>query len=173
MIFFLFGNGPVEAFIAIFSQIKTLCFYTLFGQSILEIQFFWYFLYAHNILLKNKKKIWNFFLFLKITMYSLLFLDNFQKTKNKLLSCLAWRGFCYCSTVLLQSKIAFSVYYCLVRGYSQIPLSWAFGQPYWWRLQDLKNTNLPQKLPNLWKSPCAHDKLLLKIRKRLKIAIRS
>ena len=80
-----------------------------FWSKYLGNTIFWYFLYAHNLLLKNKKKSEIFSFFSKIHVYSLVFLDNFQKTKNKLLSCLAWRGFCYCSTVLLQSKIAFSV----------------------------------------------------------------
>ena len=92
MIFFLFGNGPVEAFIAIFSQIKTLCFYTLFGQSILEIQFFWYFLYAHNLLLKNKKQSDIFSFSQKYNVF-IAFFGQFPKNQNQaaLMPCL--KGF--------------------------------------------------------------------------------
>ena len=113
MIIFLFGNSPVEALIANFSDIKTLCFYTLFGQSILEIQFFWYFLYAHNLLLKNIKKSEIFSFFSKIQCIHCFFWTISKKPKTS------------CSHALLEGVFVTVLQsYCRVKSLFQSIIAW-------------------------------------------------
>jgi len=111
--FFLFDNGPVEAFIAIFSQIKTLCFYTLFGQSILEIQFFdiFYMLIIYCSKIKKKSEIFSFFS--KIQCIHCFFWTISKKPKTS------------CSHALLEGVFVTVLQsYCRVKSLCQFIIAW-------------------------------------------------
>ena len=107
-----------------------------------------FFIAAHYSLLKTEEKIDIFAFFSKI-LCSDCFFTFFTKPITNYSHALLEGVFVIISTVSSQRKISFSVYNCLVRGYPQISLlSWAFGRPYGWYLQNLKLTKLPQ---NYWK----------------------
>ena len=108
-----------------------------------------FFIAAHYSLLKTEKKPRYFCFFSQKYSVLIVFFTFFTKPKTNYSHALLEGVFVIISTVSSQSKISFSIYNCLVRGYPQISLlSWAFGRPYCWYLQNLKLTKLHQ---NYWK----------------------